>query len=102
MAPWYLLLTRSFDRHRVTVRYDDFDITPRNDPDGAVNIDQGHAWTASYLFQFTRSLRFAAEYLTIDTRHCHPGADCAWVNNGLPETTRENLVQLGLRWEFGL
>lgn len=99
---WYVLLTRSFGQHRISVRYDKFDYTPNNDPGDAVNLDQGHAWTASYLYQLSQRWRIAAEYLVIDTRHCNPGAACSWVAHGLPASTREEQLQLGLRWAFGI
>jgi hypothetical protein len=97
---WFALLTKAWDRHRVTVRYDNFDTRPFDDPDNYVNQDTGHGWTVAWLWDWTRHLRVGAEYLGIVTRHCHV-ATCAWVSQGLPEVTREESIQLQLRWQFG-
>jgi len=95
----FLLLTRAFGRHRLSARYDDFDVEPYNDPDRYTNRDHGYAWTGSYLFQWSDHIRLGTEYLAIVTEHCDTG-QCAWVFSGLPRTTRQNLVQVSLRWQF--
>ena len=97
---WFLLLTKSLDRHRVSLRFDRFDTTPNNDPDNYVNQDTGHAWAASYLYQWTRHLRVGAEYLAMRTRHC-VATDCAWALAGLPAVTREESLQVQVRLQFG-
>ena len=95
----FLLLTRAFGRHRLSARYDNFDVQPYNDPDQYTNRDHGYAWTASYLFDWSKHIRLGAEYLAIATEHCDTD-QCAWVFSGLPRTTRQNQVQLSLRWQF--
>lgn len=95
----FLLLTRAFGRHRLSARYDNFDVQPYNDPYQYTNRDHGYAWTASYLFNWSEHLRLGAEYLTIATEHCDTG-QCAWVYSGLPRTTRQNQLQLSLRWRL--
>ncbi len=96
----FLTLTRAFGRHRLSARYEWFDTKPYNDPDGLTNQDVGNALAVSYLFQATDRLRIGAEYLQIATEHCEPGALCAWVASGLPRTTREDSLQVTLRWRF--
>ena len=95
----FLLLTRAFGRHRLTARYDDFEVQPHNDPDMYTNRDNGHAWTAGYLYDWSEHIRLGAEYLTIDTEHCDT-QQCAWVFNGLPRTSHQDQLQLSLRWQF--
>lgn len=95
----FLLLTRAFGKHRLTARYDAFDVRPYNDPEGFTNRDQGHSWTAGYLFSWSERIRLGVEYLTIDTEHCDTN-QCAWVFSGLPRTTQQNQLQLSLRWQF--
>jgi hypothetical protein len=98
---WYLLLTRAFGRHRLTVRYDHFDSTPVNDPDNYVNTDRGHGLAFSYLCELNRHLRLGAEYLVVRTRHCSVVGNCAWVSVfGLPQDVREATAQAALRWRF--
>ncbi|MEQ1801985.1 MAG: hypothetical protein ABL989_08700 [Gammaproteobacteria bacterium] len=95
----FLLLTRAFGRHRLTARYDDFDVHPYNDPDMYTNRDNGYAWTASWLYEWSEHVRVGAEYLAIATEHCEI-EQCAWVFNGLPRTSRQNQLQLSLRWKL--
>lgn len=93
----FLLLTRAFGRHRVSARYDDFDVQPYNDPARYTNRDDGYAWTASWLYEWSAHVRLGAEYVAIATEHCET-TQCAWVFNGLPRTSRQNQLQLSLRW----
>jgi len=95
----FLLLTRAFGRHRVSGRWDDFDVKPYNDPDQYTNRDDGYAWTASWLYQWSDHVRLGAEYMAIATEHCAID-ECAWVFNGLPRTSRQNQFQLSLRWRL--
>jgi hypothetical protein len=95
----FLLLTRAFGRHRVSARYDDFDVQPYNDPDKVTNRDHGYAWTASWLYDWSEHVRLGAEYVAIATEHCET-LQCVWVFNGLPQTSRQNQLQLSLRWRL--
>lgn len=95
----YVLLTRAFDRHRISVRWDDFDVHPYNDPEGVTNRDDGEAWTASYLVDLRPGLRLGLEYLAINTEHC-ASDNCFWTWAGLPRTSRQDIVQLSLAWQF--
>jgi hypothetical protein len=97
----FVLLTRAFGRHRLSARLEDFGLTPFNDPDGYTNQDQGDAFAVSYLLQLTPALRIGAEYLAITSDHC-PLSQCAWTDSGLPRSTREDMLEIGLRWQFGL
>jgi len=95
----FVMLTRAFGRHRLSARYDDFDVQPYNDPDKYTNRDDGYAWTASWLYEWSDHLRLGAEYVAIATEHCETD-QCAWVFNGLPRTSRQNQLQLSLRWQL--
>ena len=100
----FLLLTRAFGRHRVSARYEWFSLEPFNDPEGYTNLDNGNVLALSYLFQITDHFRIGTEYLQIATKHCEipaePDEQCAWVTYGLPRTTREDSLQVTLRWRF--
>lgn len=98
-AAFVTLTTAVGERHRLSVRYEWFDIQPFEDPEGVTNRDDGAAWAASWLFQATEHVRIGAEYLAIATDHCSTQS-CIWVWSGLPRTTRENTFQLTLRWRF--
>lgn len=95
----FLMLTRAFGPHRLSVRYDDFDVHPYNDPDMYTNRDDGYAWMASWLYEWSEHVRLGAEYLAIATEHCEI-QQCAWVFNGLPQTSRQNQLQFTLRWHL--
>jgi hypothetical protein len=82
-------------RHRLSVRYDwfrteDRDVLPDLDPNG----EDGSAWTACYAFEATRSLRFAAEVIRVESdRAMRPLL-------GGPPHAEETLVQLSWRTSF--
>jgi hypothetical protein len=103
---YFLTLTRAFGKHRVSARYEWFDSTPYNDPTQYTNKDDGNVLAVSYLFQATEHLRLGLEYLQIATEHCDPDKTtdpdgCRWVAEyGLPRTTREDTVQVTVRWRF--
>ncbi|MEM8981829.1 MAG: hypothetical protein AAGC71_02290 [Pseudomonadota bacterium] len=90
----YLLVTRSFDDHRVTARYDhfyvdDYDPTPMDN-----NAEDGHAWTASYQCAFNERVSLAAEWVRIDSYRP------AYRYLGLPANAIEEQRQLMLRMRF--
>lgn len=91
----YLLLTRVFDRHRVSLRYDDFEVTQSDSTPEDNNPENGHIWTVAYQFQATEKAQLAAEWLSIKTHHC------GWVYYGISPTVTEEQLQLSLRLRFG-
>ena len=95
----YLTLTRTLGRHRLSVRYEWFDLQPINDPMGITNKDDGNVFALSWLLAVSPRLRIGAEYLQIRSEHCTTD-NCFWVFNGLPRKTDENQVQVSLRWHF--
>ena len=95
----FLTLTHTTGPHRLSVRYEWFELVPFNDPDGYTNIDDGDVLAVSYLLQVTEQLRVGVEYLSIASEHCKADA-CAWTWSGLPRSTREDTLQLTLRWRF--
>jgi hypothetical protein len=63
----FLLLTRAFDRHRLSLRCDKFhtgdnDIVPDDDNRGA-----GLAWTLSFRYTVSERLAIAVEWFSIKT-----------------------------------
>ena len=90
----YLLITRSFDRHRITARYDDFEVTEADSTPLDENRENGYAWTLAYQWQATDNLSLAAEWLKIYTNRP------AWAYFDLEESQTERQFQLALRFEF--
>ena len=90
----YLLLTRSFDRHRITARYDDFEVTEADSTPLDENRENGYAWTLAYSWQATDNLSLAAEWLQIYTDRP------AWAYFDLEESQTERQFQLALRFQF--
>ena len=95
----FVMLTSAHGKHRVSLRYEWFDLQPFDDPEGFTNRDDGNAFAASWLYQATEQFRVGAEYLSIASDHC-TSESCAWVFSGLPRTTREESFQLTVRWRF--
>jgi hypothetical protein len=90
----YLLLTRSFDSHRITARYDDFEVTEADSTPLDENRENGYAWTIAYSWQATDKLELAAEWLKIYTNRP------AWAYFGLEESQTERQFQIALRFQF--
>lgn len=90
----YLLLTRAFDKHRLSVRYDNFDLTQNDAVPEDNNPDFGHAWTLAYRYQHSDSLAIAAEWLSIRTDHC------GWAYYGLDTVATEKQFQLSVMLRF--
>ena len=91
----YLLLTRKFDRHRLTVRYDDFEVSEDDTTPLDENRETGHAWTVAYRYTATEHVAIAAEWLEIRT--IRP----AWRYFDLSEARTERQFQIALQLRFG-
>jgi hypothetical protein len=64
----FLMLTRAFHgRHRVSLRYDDFE-TARPAAVPELVSDSGHAWTAAYRYERSARLSGGLEWLRISSR----------------------------------
>jgi len=91
---FFLLLTRAFDKHRVSVRYDHFDVTQNDQTPEDNNPENGIAWTLDYQYSFSDRITLAAEWLSIKTHHC------GWVYYDISPTATERQTQLSLRARF--
>jgi hypothetical protein len=91
----YALVTAAFGRHRVSGRYDWFDVEDRDrlraeDP----NDEDGHAWTAAYLLTLHETTRLAVEWLRVSSTR-PSRADL-----GLDAEATETQVQASVRLTF--
>jgi phosphate-selective porin len=84
----FALLTRAFDRHRLSVRYDHFEVTQNDQTPVDDNPETGHSWTLGYQFGLSKKVSLAAEWLSIKTHRF------ANVYYGLPQTVTETQLQL--------
>ena len=90
----YLMLTRSFDRHRVTVRYDLFDAKDVDEMPLDDNSEDGHAWTVNYQFEVNDTLTLAVEWLGITSDRP------AWAYQGVDPEETERQLQVMARVRF--
>jgi hypothetical protein len=90
----YLLLTKSLDKHRLSLRYDNFDVTQNDEIPEDNNPENGHVWTVAYMFDHSKYVSFAAEWLSIKTHHC------GWEYYGLDPTNTETQLQVSVRLKF--
>jgi hypothetical protein len=58
---YFLMLTKVFDGHRLSARYDNFDITQNDNTREDNNPENGFAWTASYQYSFSVKVALATE-----------------------------------------
>ena len=68
LAASFAMLTRVVrGKHRVSIRYDDFEVL-RREPPPALRSDAGHAWTAAYRYAPPGRIALGAEWLRIESR----------------------------------
>ena len=91
----YLMLTRKFDRHRLSLRYDTFEMTQNDSTREDNNSEDGHIWTLAYFYEMSNQVSFGAEALAIKTHRC------GWTYFDLDETRTEKQLQLSARFRFG-
>ena len=91
----FVLLTRAFERHRISARYDRFEITEEDQIPLDENAEHGHALTISYRYEISPSFTVAAEWLEIYSNRP------AWAYFDLAESKAEQQLQLTLRAGFG-
>ncbi|MCZ6808960.1 MAG: hypothetical protein O7D92_04315 [Proteobacteria bacterium] len=94
-ASMYLMLTRVYDRHRLSVRYDRFEVMENDQTPQDDNAEDGNAWTLAYFYDFSDKVSFGAESLSIKTDRF------SWQYYGLDPTRTEKQFQLSLRLRFG-
>jgi hypothetical protein len=91
---WFVLLTKSLGRHRLSARYERFEVTEDDQIPLDENAEDGRAITLAWLFQLNDFVGVAAEWLTI---HSHRPA---WAYNDLAIDQDENQFQLTLQLRF--
>jgi hypothetical protein len=91
---YFALLTRVFGRHRISARYDHFDVSDNDSTPQDDNSEAGHAWTLNYQYRYSDAMTIAAEHLSIRTDHF------GWTWYGLPPTATERQYQLTFRARF--
>jgi phosphate-selective porin len=94
-SSYFVLLTRAFDRHRVSLRYDDFEVTETDPVVLDENAEDGDAWTLAYRFQLNNKFGIAAEWLQIHSERP------AWAYNNLETSQTEKQLQLSFELRVG-
>lgn len=88
---WFLLLTRRFGHHRVSLRRDRFEISENDAAPDDDNTERGGGWTFSYRYGISKSVDLVVEWLRIRTHRA------AWAYLGLEPERTERQLQLILR-----
>lgn len=88
-SSWFLLLSRRYQQHRFSLRYDRFDVEDRADENEY--DDHGHAWTLAWGFDLREKQRLMVEWLNVASDHPQRAA------LGLAPSATENLIQLSYR-----
>ena len=91
----YVLLSRRFGAHNMlSVRYDQFEVESRNtESEGQQN---GHAWTAAYVYESGKSWTATLEYLRVTSSSYEASEDL-----DSPGPVTDTQVQLAIRYAFG-
>jgi hypothetical protein len=89
----FALLAKRFGRHTLSARYDRFAVDSTA-PNGA-GMQDGHAWTAAYVFEPDAHWRFTLEWLQVMSSSFNRQ------DGGGPPLATETQVQLAVRYLFG-
>jgi len=90
----FALLSKRFGRHTLSARYDRFTVRTNNEEIGAGSQD-GHAWTAAYVFNASPHWRFTLEWLRVTSSSFNRAAAAG------PPLLSETQVQLAIRYAIG-
>ncbi|MDH4315018.1 MAG: hypothetical protein OEW68_09275 [Gammaproteobacteria bacterium] len=91
----FLLLTKAFADHRLSLRYDRFEVSDHDGVPLDDNSEYGDAWTVAYQYEASRFVTLAIEWLQIESYRE------AWEYFGLEEVETESQFQMSLRLRFG-
>ena len=91
----FVLVTKSIGAHRISFRYDRFEVLENDRIPLDNNSEHGDAWTAAYEFRISERASVAAEWLEMQSHRE------AWAYFGLDKVNTERQLQLGLRLRFG-
>lgn len=90
----FALVSRQMGNHRLSVRYDSFAV--RSESADGSGSQQGHAWTAAYVFEPNTHWRFTLEWLRVTSDTANRALDL-----GLPRVATETQIQLAARFALG-
>jgi hypothetical protein len=90
----FALLSRRFGRHTLSARYDRFEVRTNNEDLGG-GWQDGHAWTAAYVFDTGGHWRFTLEWLRVVSSNYNRE------DLGGPPLATETQVQLAVRYALG-
>jgi hypothetical protein len=90
----YALLSKRIGRHALSVRYDDFGVVPhQTQPNGD---QQGHAFTAAYIFEPSAHWRFTLEWLRVRSSNAN-----RQIYLGEAPLATESALTLAVRYALG-
>ena len=92
---YFVLLSKAFSRHRLSARYDRFEVTDNDTIPLDNNAEDGNAWMLGYQFSAARYLTLAAEWLQIETTRP------AFAYFDLDPSVTERQLQLSAQLRFG-
>lgn len=93
---WYGLLSYRRGAHRLSLRYDDFEVNDRDFIAVDDNDETGWSWAIAYLFECRENLELGAEFLRISS--VRPMRGMTGTAGG--SAVDEELWQLALRWRI--
>ncbi len=91
----YLMVNKAYDRHRLSVRYDKFEVTENDQTPQDNNAEDGDAWTIAYFYDYSDRISIGVESLTIKTDRF------SWQYYGLDPIQTEEQIQITAQLRFG-
>ncbi len=89
-----VLLSKGWQAHRLSMRYENFEVTDNDSTRGDDNNEDGHSFTVSYRYQIKKGLFFRSEYNWINSDR----AARAYINQD--QKLIERQWQLAMRYYF--
>jgi hypothetical protein len=92
---YFVLLTKRFDRHRVSLRWDDFSVTDNDVVPLDDNNEYGYAWTVGYSYEHSARFGVRVEWMEVESDRPANGY------LGLPDEHDEQLLQMQFNVRLG-
>lgn len=91
---FYILASKTFDIHRVSLRYDNFSTYDNTNVSYDNNNETGHAWMVAYSVDLFDQQRLILEFLHVDSDRANRGEHSAFTR------VKENQLQASYRFTF--
>lgn len=91
---FYILASKTFDKHRISIRFDDFSVSDNTLVYYDNNNETGHSWMVAYSVDLFDQQRLMLEFLHVNSDRANRA------EHGFATQSKENLIQASYRITF--